>query len=181
MEPILVVAVAVVAAVSALNLLLVLTVVRRLGDHAQRLAELDAQPSSLSALPAGTPVPAFRAEPVDGDPVDQAYLAEAPALVAFVASDCPSCREQLRSIIEYGEHLRATGGRLVVVVVAGERDCDDMVERVRAAALVIVDPPEAPLANSFGVSVFPTLYLVRDGVLTTAAHSTRRLPGLVPA
>ncbi|MDG6100906.1 hypothetical protein Daura_01770 [Dactylosporangium aurantiacum] len=145
-------AVALTAAVSVFNLLLLYGVIRRL--------------RTLSAPPPAVPgrVAPFSVSTVDGTMVTREAL-PADALVGFFAPDCAPCEELLPRFVA------AVGGRrdVVAVVAAGPGE-DGYVDRLRPVAAVVSGAAAVTVAAAFGVRGYPTLLQVN------ADGTTRDLP-----
>ncbi|WP_328338975.1 TlpA family protein disulfide reductase [Micromonospora sp. NBC_00421] len=113
-------AVTIVGVLVAVNLLLCLGIVRRVREHATRLAALPELPAD-GMLPVGAPVGSFTAHAVDGTPVTRESLPDG-GLCVFLAADCPPCRDELPDVVE-----AAAAGRRVVAVVVGDDGAEPMV------------------------------------------------------
>src|SRR5512139_3615416 len=106
--PILVAAVVVLGAVTVLNLLLTIGIVRRLRANASAAGR-----STPFALRAGAAIGEGEVMDTTGEPVRAGGLSGA---VAFLSADCAACHDQLPGLVDYA---RREGRDQVLVVVAG--------------------------------------------------------------
>jgi thiol-disulfide isomerase/thioredoxin len=163
------VSVAVVAAITILNLLLTLGVARRLREHAARLAELPADglgPPPDLMLAAGTRPAEFHAETVDGGEVSLASLAT-PALLGFFSPDCPPCREWIPRFVRAAREL-PQGRAQALAVVTGNATGGDEVAQLRPVAQVVLESSDGPVSRAFEVKGWPALCrLGADGTIIT--------------
>lgn len=164
-------AVAVVAALTMLNLLLTLGVIRRLREHTERLAAAELGPPPELILPAGERPAEFRAETVDGAEVTLASLAT-PALLGFFSPDCAPCREWIPRFVQAAAELPQGRAQALAVVARdgtgnGDEVSDD-VAALRRVAQVVVEPANGPVSRAFAVRGWPALCRVgEDGIILT--------------
>jgi hypothetical protein len=156
----LLVAVLLLTALTLLNLVVVLGVVRRLRSYEHRLGDM-AEPPPVSTATLGEPVTDFAASTVDGRRVDRASL-HGQTLVGFFSPECPACHERLGDF--RAAAVRHPGDVLAVVVDDGG-DATPLVGALTdtSGVAVVVEDPEGPIARAFGVRGFPAFALVRDG------------------
>ncbi|QYC45876.1 hypothetical protein Nocox_41675 [Nonomuraea coxensis DSM 45129] len=175
-----------VGLLGALNLMLAVGVVRRLREHSAELAALRsggaaADAGALSsfgevALRDGSPVGAFTAVAVDGEPVTLGTFGDRP-LVGFFSPGCTPCEEQLPAFVEFAaDRPGGRGTRLAVVVGAGEETAET-VERLSPVATVVVEPDGGPVQQAFGVTGFPAFVLVSDGLVTASHYQLHAVAG----
>lgn len=167
-------AVAVVGTVAALNLLLLLGVLRRLREQAERLAALAASggfgPPVELMLPVGGRPAEFRAETVDGVEVSLASLA-APALLGFFSPRCEPCREWVPRFVKAAGELPHGRSQALAVVVGDGAEASDEVAQLRRVAQVVVEPPDGPVSRAFAVTGWPVLCrLDEDGTITATEN-----------
>jgi thiol-disulfide isomerase/thioredoxin len=164
------VSVAVVAAISILNLLLTLGMARRLREHAARLAALPPDwlgPPPELMLAAGARPAEFHAESVDGGQVSLASLAT-PALIGFFSPDCPPCREWIPRFVQAAGELPPGRAQALAVVTGSTTSGGDEVAQLRSVAQVVVEPSDGPVSRAFAVKGWPALCrLGADGTIIT--------------
>lgn len=154
-----------VAALCVLDLVLVLAVIRRLREHTTHLERLlSVGPDERPALEPGAVLPTV--------PADLA----GPTLVGFFAPGCGPCGEEIPYFLDRAG-LGAERG-LAVVVSFGPGSEEEQ-QLAAAAVEVVVEPPGGAVSEAFAVNSFPTVFLVRDGVVEAAAHRMGELPASV--
>ena len=163
---------AVFAILTVLNLVLTFGVVRRMRDHAEHLNRLSGGGRHTSELAMGAPVPEFAAIAADDEPVTSADLLGT-VVVAFFSLGCRPCAEQLPKFLEYAKELPA---RPLAVVVGDPDEAAGEVEMLRPVSRVVVEPFNGPVAGAFGVSAYPTLYLLTEGSVVSAVNAVDALP-----
>ncbi|GAA1737122.1 TlpA family protein disulfide reductase [Luedemannella helvata] len=153
-------------ALTALNLILTLGVVRRLRDHASQITDLAAGGERDPMIAVGTRPHPFTATTVDGQPVTEANLAKG-GLVAFFSPTCSACEEWIPRFRVAAAELPGGRGQALAVVVAETPDgAADLVERLRDVATVVVEGDKGPLATRFRIAGYPAAArLDRDGVV----------------
>ncbi|MDA0631857.1 TlpA disulfide reductase family protein [Nonomuraea sp. MCN248] len=178
MTPYLLAGVILVGLIGALNLILTFGVIRRLREHDRALAGHSAPDQGVRV---GGAVRGFTAVTVDGDPLTRAHLTGRTA-VGFFSTTCAPCLERLP---EFVDHARAfPGGRdqvLVVVVTSRPEEAQDFVGRARSVARVVVERFDGPIAGAFGVTAFPTLALVEEGMIVAGGTTLEDLTAKTPA
>jgi hypothetical protein len=172
-----VVAVAVIGAMSCVNLLLTYGVIRRL-----RQQDTTASQPGLPALPnvqpaVGQSLPAFAAMSVDGTDVTGETVSTGPAAIGFFSTSCPPCREELPQFLTAVGYLDR---RRIIVVVNDDNADGTVLDAFRARAdgvcELVVEPTLGPVASTFKVSVFPTMLFVYDGLVVANEQNARALP-----
>lgn len=158
----LVTAIAVLAVLAAVQLLLVLGVIRRLREHTAVLARIRVgEPGAPVIVSPGESVGEFSAATIDGATIDRAGVPQ-PALFAFFSSGCGACRAAAAELARYAADL--PGGRDHVIAVIGDGDrAAELVDLVRDVARVIVEPEGGPVEAAFEVSGFPSYAYVANG------------------
>lgn len=173
----LVAAVVFVGALSALNLFLLLAVIRRLREHANVLRHVTAPPAFT---PPGTRLPDFTATAVTGAAAGRATFGAGggPTVVGMFSTDCSACDEHLPVFAERIRHLGRD--RVVALVVGGGPKEETFTAALADVATVVTEQRDGPMYTAFGRPPFPGFYLVDGaGVVTASAHSTDELP--IPA
>jgi cytochrome oxidase Cu insertion factor (SCO1/SenC/PrrC family) len=200
--PYLAAATVLVGAIAVLNLLLTTAVIRRMRDDAAR----GHQPGGgrvpgFGGLPVGAALPAFRGTDATGLPLTDDHLRGGPALVAFLSTDCPSCRQRAGEFAARAAEIAGAGGRSVAVIVQGDESRDPLEAALHAAAEVegigaaggaspdgIVMTVESfdrrgPLLDAFDVTTFPTFFVLgADGRVAERelSEEMRRMMELPP-
>lgn len=168
-----VVAFSVVAALTALNSVLLVALARYLGALVTRLPEpigleLSQGPDNGSRL--------------NGDALSAAIWARLPLdpqhgegteLIVFLSTRCSSCLALLDDLNAFTRDRPACH---VVTIISGERDA---AERIRSAlprveTVIDVADPAPPVATAFGVDTVPFALCYRDRVLAAKAVANNR-------
>jgi hypothetical protein len=139
----------------ALNLVLVMGVIKRLREMAQSTVT---ERPRVTIRPGEKPEP-FTAEVVDGTVIDADGLAN--TLVGFLTPDCPACTERLPEFLAYAQ---AIGGldRTVAVLIGAPDELGDLAAQVRPVARVVMEPSFGPVATAFSIVGYPAVILL-DG------------------
>ncbi|MEV6150532.1 hypothetical protein AB0L53_09335 [Nonomuraea sp. NPDC052129] len=147
--PYLTAAVVLIGLLCVLNLLLTLTLIRRMRQMGGGGVQHAGPPIALRP---GSPVGEFAAVTVDGEPMSHDTVA---GLVGFFSAGCEPCHKLLP---RFTEHARALGRENVLAVVAG--DDAEAVEALVPVARVIVEDYDGPVADAFQNTWTPALYLL---------------------
>ncbi|GAA0464384.1 redoxin domain-containing protein [Streptomyces olivaceiscleroticus] len=159
--PFLIAAVVLVGVLCAADLILTVGVIRRLRDHAERLALL----SGEGGIAVGDEVGEFSVATVDGRlVVTRDALSEdaGGTVVAFFSPDCEPCEETLSRFVPYAAELRA-GGCPVLAAVVGDpgEQTDAFVAALSPVAHVVAERhPDGPLSAAFRIGAVPTVLRV---------------------
>ncbi|MFC9973284.1 TlpA family protein disulfide reductase [Spirillospora sp. NPDC127200] len=189
---------ALVAVLTALNLVLTMAVARRWrarlnappaahphdghrhadhrhGDHQHGPGLHHGEPD-LGIAP-GDPMPAFTATAADGATVTRDALAGRPALVAFLSLDCSACDDSVPEFAEHARRVRDAGGRVLATVVGVEAAGSELAARLAGVAdHVVPEFLDAPVGTAFGVRSYPGFaHYGPDGVTTAAGVDLREL------
>ncbi|UBU18340.1 redoxin domain-containing protein [Nonomuraea gerenzanensis] len=173
----LVAAVVFVGVLSAVNLFLLLAVIRRLREHANVLRHVTAPPAFT---PPGTRLPGFTATDTTGAAVSRATLGAGggTTVVGMFSTDCSACDEHLPAFAERVRHLGRD--RVLALVVGGGPKEATFTAALADLAAVVTEERDGQMYTAFGRPPFPGFYLVDgEGVVTASAHSTSELP--IPA
>ncbi|GAA0927801.1 TlpA family protein disulfide reductase [Virgisporangium aurantiacum] len=160
--PYLIAAVVFTTVLGLLNLLLTLAVLRRLREQATQPAA--GNPDS-ELLPVGAPLPAFTGHTAGGGVVDGATAK--PEVLAFLSTTCGACLEQVSALIRYVTD-RGIARDAALVVVVGPADDPvgtELTADIDPVATVLREPLDGPVCRAFNQRLFPTFYLVADGVV----------------
>jgi cytochrome c biogenesis protein CcmG/thiol:disulfide interchange protein DsbE len=130
----------------------------------------------------GTPAPAFRLPATDGRTVSLAGLRGKPVVVAFFASWCHPCEEELPVLEAFA---RERGGALQVVAINFRdlsSDSVDFVHRLGITYPALLDDPSAPVARRYGVRGIPqTVFVDARGVVRGRVYGVTSRSELAPA
>lgn len=137
--PYVIAALVIVGAISALNLVLTLAVIRRLR------AQPDTAASGPPLLPVGATVPR-----VPG--------VENPALIGFFDTECHACPGQLQPFLD----LAAAHDPARVLAVVSGPGPERYVATLGDGATVLTEPVNGPICQSFPNSAFPAFYLLDE-------------------
>ncbi|GAB1646592.1 TlpA disulfide reductase family protein [Krasilnikovia sp. MM14-A1259] len=149
-----IVAVMVVGALCALDLVLTLGVVKRLREHTELLAA--GGPVGPSTLGVGAEVGAFSARTVDGQPLSPQRLS-GETLVAFFSPTCEPCKAKMPTFVAYARTEPGGREQVLAVVVGEAATADAFVTELSPVARVVVEPPGGALASAFQAQAFPTI------------------------
>lgn len=163
-------------AVSLLNLVLTLAVIRRLREHTELLSRRnEGPPEPQVMLAAGEAPTAFEVAAKDGDRITNATHTDH-SLVAFMSPGCDACHEQLPDFIAYAE--RFPGGRdaRVAIVVGAGDGSEELITRLEAVARVVEEEPKGAMSTAFGVNGYPAYAVVDGGVIRASGYRVDQLP-----
>ncbi|WP_329575379.1 hypothetical protein OG500_01090 [Kitasatospora sp. NBC_01250] len=160
------VAVAAVGALSLLNLVFALGIVRRLREHSEQLANA-ARPVAgapgRAVAPVGTPVGTFRTGSTGStgstgtadDALGHEDLADG-TLVAFFSPTCKPCRDKLPGFVARFADRPQERDRVLAVVVGEAEACAPMLASLAAAVPAVQEDQDGPVSTAFAVRAFPT-------------------------
>jgi hypothetical protein len=154
-------------ALCLLNLVLTLGVVRRLREHAERIAELSPEPpNAMRAV--GTLVEPFDASSVEGRPLSREGL-RGLTLVGVFSPDCPACAERLPLFLDYAGSFAGGRDQVIALVVGTPQEAADHVAALSPVAHVVVASMQDSITQALGVRGFPAFgVLDGDGRVLTA-------------
>lgn len=170
------VALVLVGAVSALNLVLTTAVVRRMRMY-EREPSRRTPGDPLGGLPEGAALPAFTGTVAGGGAVTDGDLRGRPAVVAFLSTDCPGCLERAPEFAVAARAVLERGGRAVAVVIEGA-DPVDALTAAAGPATAVYEPVDrsGPMTRAFAVKTFPTFFMVDEA----GTIASRELPPAAP-
>lgn len=160
-------AVALIAVLTAANLLLSLGLVRRV-LRLERRGLL--QPPSLPRR--GLVIGSFSVVTRDGQRLTDEILTGQRMLVAFLETGCPPCAAVVDELIG----LRPAERTLAIVQVTNDGDAEDVAEKLATVSQVAIVTPATNIRQAFGVSAYPTVVRAIDGRID---GSSRRFGELV--
>jgi cytochrome c biogenesis protein CcmG/thiol:disulfide interchange protein DsbE len=130
----------------------------------------------------GTPAPLFRLPDTDGRTVSLADLRGKPLVLAFFASWCHPCEEELPVLEQFA---RDDSGRLQVAAISYQdlkSDSVDFVRRLGITYPALLDDPGAPVARRYGVRGIPqTVFVDARGVVRGRVYGVTSRRELAPA
>ncbi|WP_432989682.1 TlpA disulfide reductase family protein [Dactylosporangium sp. CA-233914] len=180
--PYLTAAVVLIGALTLLDLVLTLGVLRRLRDQAAGAAP---SPAPTLSIGVGERPGGFLAASTRGEPVEPEALPG--VLVGFFSPDCTPCRERVPQFTAYAEQLQAGRDAVLAVVIDGGAGDEDgsagaagMVAALDGVARVIVEAPHGPVARAFGVTAYPMLCLLDGaGAVAVAGSDLSAFPATI--
>jgi hypothetical protein len=177
---VLTVAVAFVGVLCLLDLVLTLGVVRRLRDHSERLAALQAPPDETAIAGQGDHIAPFTASTVDDETVSAADLVE-PTLVAFFSPDCPACEQQLPKFVTYARAFPGGPGRTLIVITSRTGGAKYHTALAGLGRIVTEAELTGDVQKAFSTRGYPAFLVVVDGVVAQSSHAVGDLPQHQPA
>jgi len=172
------VAVGLLAVLTALNLLILLGVVRRLRTIN---ASSGYNPPSEILPPVGTRVGEFTVTAVDGTSVSQADLATGSSLVVMLSPGCTPCQDTAANLAKQRDQLPERTYVLVRTEL-DEPDLEAMLATLAGVGTVATFSGGDGVEQAFGGRGYPTGILVEDGAVKAASFTyTDVLPATVPA
>jgi cytochrome c biogenesis protein CcmG, thiol:disulfide interchange protein DsbE len=140
----------------------------------------DAIDSSRARL--DSPAPSFRLPDTKGRALSLADLRGKPVVLAFFASWCHPCEEELPVLEQFA---REHSGALQVVAINYRdlsTDSVDFVHRLGITYPALLDDPSAPVAQSYGVRGIPqTVFIDSRGVVRGRVYGVTSRRELAPA
>jgi len=130
-------------------------------------------PSSDSSNTGGRAAPTVGSVTLDGKPWRLADQKGKVVLLDFWASWCPPCVAALPELKELHERYRSEPD-FVMVGVSLDHTCEQLDRFLQRSPLpyeVLYDPPRHQLANAFGVTGIPAIWIIgRDGKVVGGGH-----------
>ncbi|QYC38775.1 AhpC/TSA family protein [Nonomuraea coxensis DSM 45129] len=172
-------ALAIVCAISLLNLVLTVAVIRRLREHTELINQGRAQSPAQGevTLPAGTRVGEFRAVTGDDRTVTRDDLRQG-MVVAFFSPRCPTCVEQKPAFIRYASGL--SGGRddVIAVLLGSPEELEGLREELSGVAQIVIEADvDGEMSTAFGLRGYPAFCLMGEkGVLSVTGFQVDVLP-----
>ena len=142
----------------------------------------DVAPIDSHKARVGSVAPDFTLPSTDGKAVTLSWLRGRPVVIVFFASWCHPCEEEL-PVLERFE--REVGGRLRVVGVSYHdlaSDSTAFVRRLGVTFPALLDSPDGPIAQRYGVRGIPqTLFVDARGVVRGRIYGETSRRALQPA
>ncbi|MEU0990760.1 redoxin family protein [Streptomyces sp. NPDC005953] len=170
-------------AVTALNLVLVLAVIRRLRRHEdERKKEYASQGNMQSGPPVGEPLPTLSAVAIDGSPITSDALRGREAALTFLTTDCPACVAAAGDLPEFARRTGMDAEQMVVVIAGDETAARSMAASLAGVAGVVLEESSGPLHTRYLIQATPTVVMVdADGTVTYAEAGTHPVLDQLPA
>jgi peroxiredoxin len=156
------------------------------GNHervpADSSAPMTVTPTDASKARVGTPAPDFTLESADGTALSLSDLRGHPVVIAFFASWCHPCEEELPVLQDFA---RADAARLRVIAVSFrdlKSDSVAFVRRLKVTFPALLDDPSAPVAARYGVLGIPqTIFVDGRGIVRGRVYGQTSRAALQPA
>lgn len=158
--------IAAVALVGMLNLFLLVNVIRRLGEHDDRLGAVLLPSDFLTGLKPGSAVPSFSVTAIDGYLLTDAAFHERTVTIGFFDVNCRTCLEQAPMFNGLAT-LFPDDSKSIAFVCGGpaEGTQAQLLERLTDVDHICTEETHGSLARVFEVDAFPAFTLVRDGTV----------------
>ncbi len=151
-------------------------------EHGNASPTTVGNPIDTSKARVGTPAPPFALPDTGGRTVSLAGLRGKPLVIAFFASWCHPCEEELPVLEQFA---RDEGDRLNVVAISFrdlKSDSVDFVHRLGVTFPALLDEPTAPVADRYGVRGIPqTVFVDPRGVVRGRVYGVTSRKELAPA
>ncbi|MEU5397791.1 redoxin family protein [Streptomyces sp. NPDC005963] len=171
-----------VGAVTALNLVLVLAVIRRLRRHEEERKKLFGVEIPESGPSVGEPLPAFTAVATDGTLVDSEALRGREASLTFLSTECSVCEVAVEHLPEAARLAGMDATQMVVVIAGEETKAREMTAPLDGVAKVVLEEAAGPLSTLYAIKATPTTVMVDpDGTVTHASAGTNPVLDRLPA
>lgn len=171
-----------VGAVTALNLVLILAVIRRLRRHEEERRRLFNPETVESGPPTGEPLPAFTAVATDGALVASEALQGREAALTFLSTDCSICVSAAADLPEFARLAGLDVAQMVVVIAGDETTAREIAAPLDGVARVVLEEASGPLSTLYSISGTPTTVLVdQEGNVTYARAGTNPVLDRTPA
>ncbi|MER6141384.1 redoxin domain-containing protein [Streptomyces sparsogenes] len=170
-----------VGVVSALNLVILLVVLRRwreletvgAGGHSHGFPTTGA----ISSIRPGDRAPRFSARALDGTAVTERTLLGKETLVGFFSLTCKACVEAVPLFAGHAERLRADGGTSLAIVHGDDSAGSELAAMLSDVMdIVIAEDSDAVLSERYGARQYPSYaWYGPDGAVTTAGTGVAAL------
>ncbi|MFD9717190.1 TlpA family protein disulfide reductase [Streptomyces sp. NPDC059076] len=171
-----------VGAVTALNLVLILAVIRRLRRHEDERKRLFGTEGLESGPPTGEPLPAFTAVATDGTLVDSDALRGREAALTFLSTECSVCVTVAADLPEAARLAGMDAEQMVVVIAGDEATAREMAAPLDGVAKVVFEEAAGPLSTLYAIKATPTTVSVDpEGTVTYARAGTNPVLDRLPA
>jgi cytochrome c biogenesis protein CcmG, thiol:disulfide interchange protein DsbE len=175
-------AIAILTLVSLAVPAILLALVATHGRRSSPTPTTDVAPIDTRRARVGTPAPDFSLPTTEGDTLELSTLRTRPVVLVFFASWCHPCEEELPVLERFA---RENAGRLAVVGVSYhdlESDSVAFVRRLHVTFPALIDAPDGPVAQRYGVRGIPqTVFVDADGVVRGRVYGETSRRALQPA
>jgi hypothetical protein len=153
---------AIVGALTVINLVVSYGVIRRLREHEQRFAErTGGQPDNL-LTEAGGKVGDFAVPDLDGNPITLATF-EGPTLAGFFSATCEPCAEVVPLFVATAAGWPGGARNVLAVVIDGGSEPGGYLDPLRAVATVVGSDHAEPVSQAFGLRGVPGICVIEPG------------------
>ena len=164
-----------------------LALILRHGSHHGRVPPTSATPSTQAPTDSGkartgTEAPDFTLKSTSGASVTLSALRGHPVVIAFFASWCQPCEEELPVLQQFAQ---ADRGRLRVIGVSYQdlpSDTAAFVRRLRVTFPALLEDPSGPVAQRYGIRGIPqTVFVDSRGIVRGRVYGQTSRRALAPA
>jgi cytochrome c biogenesis protein CcmG, thiol:disulfide interchange protein DsbE len=152
------------------------------GTGSTKTPTTEVSPIDTHRARVGTSAPDFTLTAVDGKPVTLSALRGRPVVIAFFASWCHPCEEELPVLARF---QRENAGRMVVLGVNYQDLASDtaaFVRRLHVDFPALLESPDGPVAARYGVRGIPqTLFIDAHGIVRGRVYGQTSRRALQPA
>ncbi|MFD5555506.1 TlpA family protein disulfide reductase [Streptomyces sp. NPDC127068] len=172
--------------VTALNLVLILAVIRRLRRHEEERKQPHRSLEGFGNLPSGPPVgeplPVLSGVALDGSTVTSDALRGREAALTFLSTDCSACVAAAGDLPEFARRTGMDVDQMVVVIAGDEETARSMAAPLAGVARVLLEASSGPLTTGYAIKAAPTTVMVDpDGTVTYAEAGTHPVLDQLPA
>jgi cytochrome c biogenesis protein CcmG/thiol:disulfide interchange protein DsbE len=152
------------------------------GSSSAQTPTTDLSPTDASKAKVGTPAPDFTLKSTTGATVRLSDLRGHPVVIAFFASWCNPCEEELPVLQDFA---RDDSNQLRVVGVSFQDLASDtaaFIRRLHVTFPALVDDPSAPTGQRYGVRGIPqTIFVDAHGIVRGRVYGQTSKHALQPA
>jgi hypothetical protein len=157
-----------IAIVTAINMVLVLGLMRRL-----RLGKLGSTTAPVSPPP-GVAIGTFDAITVDDVTITDNDLRDAEVVAVFVSGSCDACGRLIKQL----KRTKYLAQRVMIFGTRGDSAFVDELETLSHLGDVVFLEDAEPVKEAFSVTMVPTILRVLNGVVVSSAYRLVDLGGL---
>ena len=143
-----------------MNLLLLLSLVRRVRRHDEQLAAQSRLPP-VPRLPVGSMAPDFTVATITGETRSLSDLVAGPrGLVAFLTPHCVPCRAYISELRKYAEAGPGSLSQVIAVICGPPAEAAGLADELKGSVSVVVEPMNGTLQETFSVTSYPTFVVI---------------------